>query len=46
MVQLDNLIIVSQLQFLLFFFLGYFYFLKKILPIISMELKLKQKVLL
>jgi hypothetical protein len=46
MVQLDNLIIVSQLQFLLFFFLGYFFFLKKILPIISIELKFKQKVLL
>jgi hypothetical protein len=46
MVQLDNLIIVSQLQFLLFFFLGYFFFLKKILPIISMELKFKQKLLL
>jgi hypothetical protein len=46
MVQLDNLIIVSQLQFLVFFFLGYFFFLKKILPIISMELKFKQKVLL
>jgi hypothetical protein len=46
MVQLDNLILVSQLQFLLFFFIGYFFFLKKILPIISIELKFKQKILL
>src|SRR5689334_15298271 len=46
MVQLDNLIVVSQLQFLFFFFFGFFFFLKKIFPILSLELKFKQKVLL
>lgn len=46
MPQIDIFIVVSQLQFLLFFFLGYFLFLKKILPLISLEMKFKQKVLL
>ena len=46
MPQIDIFIVVSQLQFLLFFFLGYFYFLKKILPLISLEMNFRQKVLL
>ncbi len=46
MPQIDIFIVVSQLQFLFFFFLGYFFFLKKLLPLISLEMKFKQKVLL
>jgi len=46
MPQIDIYIVVSQLQFLLFFFIGYFFFLKKILPLISLEMKFRQKVLL
>jgi hypothetical protein len=46
MPQIDIIIIVSQLQFLLFFFLNYFFFLKKVLPLISIKIKVKQKLLL
>ncbi len=46
MPQIDIFIVVSQLQFLFFFFLGYFFFLKKLLPLLSLEMKLKQKILL
>jgi len=43
MPQLDGLIIQSQVNFFLFFFIGYFFFLKYILPLISFFFKLKHK---
>lgn len=46
MPQLDILIFSSQTFFVILFWLGYFIFLKTILPLISMEMKLKQKRLL
>jgi len=46
MPQLDGLIIQSQVNFFLFFFLGYFFFLKYILPLISFFFKLKHKLII
>ena len=46
MPQLDYLILQSQLNFLILFFIGYFFFLKFILPVISFSLKLKHKLVL
>ena len=46
MPQLDGLIIQSQLNFFLFFFIGYFFFLKFILPLISFFFKLKHKLII
>jgi hypothetical protein len=43
MPQLDILIVSSQTFFVIFFWLGYFTFLKTILPLLSMEMKMKQK---
>jgi hypothetical protein len=43
MPQLDILILSSQIAFVFFFRLGYFLFIKTILPLISMEMKLKNK---
>lgn len=42
MPQLDLLIISSQSIFLVFFILGYIFFTKNILPMISFELKMKE----
>jgi Plant ATP synthase F0. len=42
MPQLDMLILSSQSIFLLFFILGYIFFMKKILPIMAFELKMKE----
>lgn len=42
MPQLDVIIFSSQTLFILFFLVGYFLFLKYILPFIAFELKLKQ----
>lgn len=41
MPQLDMIMFFSQINFLFIFFLGYFLFLKYILPILSFEIKLK-----
>jgi len=46
MPQLDGLIIQSQLNFFLFFFIGYFFFLKFILKLISFFFKLKHKLII
>lgn len=46
MPQLDGLIIQVQLNFFFFFFLGYFFFLKYILPLISFFYKLKHKLVI
>lgn len=46
MPQLDILILSSQTAFVLFFWLGYFVFIKTILPLISIEMKLRNKIIL
>jgi hypothetical protein len=46
MPQLDFIIFSTQTSFVFFFWIGYFIFLKTILPLVSMEMKLKQKRLL
>lgn len=46
MPQLDLLIFSSQVSFVFLFWLGYFIFIKTILPLVSMEMKLKQVKLL
>lgn len=46
MPQLDGLIIQSQINFFLLFFIGYFFFLKYILPLVSFFLKLKHKLII
>lgn len=46
MPQLDGLIIQSQVNFFLLFFVGYFFFLKYILPLISFFYKLKHKLII
>ena len=43
MPQLDYLILSSQIAFVVVFIFGYFVFLKTLLPLISMEMKLKNK---
>ncbi len=43
MPQLDPLILSTQSAFVIFFWLGYFVFIKTILPVISMEMKLRNK---
>jgi hypothetical protein len=43
MPQLDFLILSSQTSFVIFFWFGYFLFIKNILPLLSIELKSKQK---
>jgi len=43
MPQLDILILSSQTAFVIFFWLGYFLFIKTILPLISMEMKIRNK---
>jgi len=43
MPQLDFLIFSVQVFFVIFFWLGYFIFAKTLLPLISMEMKLRQK---
>lgn len=44
MPQLDFLIVTSQSFFLVLFFIGYLFFLKSILTIISFEMKMKELV--
>jgi hypothetical protein len=46
MPQLDIIIFSTQTSFIFLFFIGYFVFIKMILPLVSMEMKLKQKRLL
>lgn len=46
MPQLDGLIIQSQINFFIFFFVGYFFFLKYILPLVSFYMKLKHKLII
>jgi len=46
MPQLDSLIFSSQIASIIVFIFGYFVFLKTLLPLISMEMKLKNKLLL
>jgi len=46
MPQMDILIFASQTSFIFIFWLGYFFFAKTILPLVSLELKLKQKIIL
>jgi hypothetical protein len=46
MPQLDIIIFSSQTFFVFLFWIGYFVFIKTILPLVSMEMKLKQKRLL
>lgn len=46
MPQLDFLILSSQIAFIIVFIFGYFVFLKTLLPLLSMEMKLKNKLLL
>lgn len=46
MPQLDHLIFSSQIASIIVFIFGYFIFLKTLLPLISMEMKLKNKMLL
>jgi hypothetical protein len=46
MPQLDFIIFSTQTSFVFLFWLGYFVFLKTILPLVSMEMKVKQKRLL
>lgn len=46
MPQLDIIIFSSQTFFVFLFWIGYFIFIKTILPLVSMEMKLKQKRLL
>jgi hypothetical protein len=46
MPQLDIIIFSSQTFFIFLFWIGYFVFIKTILPLVSMEMKLKQKRLL
>lgn len=43
---MDLLIFSTQTSFLIMFWIGYFIFIKTILPLISMELKVKQKIIL
>lgn len=43
MPQLDPLILSTQTAFVFFFWLGYFLFIKTILPLVSMEMKLRNK---
>jgi hypothetical protein len=43
MPQLDPLILSTQTAFVFFFWLGYFIFIKTILPVVSMEMKLRNK---
>lgn len=45
MPQLDLLILQSQVNFFVVFFIGYFIFLKYVLPIISFFLKMKYKLI-
>jgi hypothetical protein len=46
MPQLDILIFSTQVSFVFLFWIGYFIFIKTILPIVSMEMKLRSKRLL
>lgn len=46
MPQLDHLIIQSQVNVIILFFIGYFIFLKYLLPIISFILKIKHKLII
>lgn len=46
MPQLDFLIVSSQVAFVFFFIFGYFVFIKTTLPLISTEMKLKNKKIL
>ena len=46
MPQLDFIIFSTQTSFVFLFWLGYFIFIKTILPLVSIEMKLKQKRLL
>lgn len=46
MPQMDLLILSSQISFVILFWFNYFIFLKTILPLISLEMKLKQKLIL
>jgi hypothetical protein len=43
MPQLDPLILSTQTLFVVFFWFGYFLFIKTLLPLISLEIKIKQK---
>jgi hypothetical protein len=43
MPQLDPLILSSQTAFVVVFWLGYFVFMKTLLPLISIEMKIRQK---
>jgi len=43
---MDLLIFSTQTSFLVIFWIGYFIFIKTLLPLISMELKIKQKIIL
>jgi len=45
MPQLDGLIMQSQVNFIVLFFIGYFLFLKYLLPLISLLLKIKNKLI-
>lgn len=42
MPQLDFLIFSTNITFVFFFWLGYFFFIKTILPLVSMEMKMKK----
>jgi len=43
---MDLLIFSTQTSFLIVFWIGYFIFIKTLLPLVSMELKIKQKIIL
>jgi hypothetical protein len=43
MPQLDPLVLSTQTAFVVVFWLGYFLFIKTLLPLISMEMKIRQK---
>lgn len=46
MPQLDTLILSSQIVFIFIFIFGYFIFLKTLLPLVSLQMKLRNKLLL